>query len=83
MSMAVSFSKDIQPMFRAVDIDHMKVHGVILDDYQYMSDPTNSHAHAQAVLDSLKGQTMPPGGPFWTTEQLSLYDKWRTEGYQP
>ena len=38
--MAVSFSKDIKPLFREVDIDHMKVHGVNLDDYQYMSDAT-------------------------------------------
>jgi hypothetical protein len=83
MLMAISFSKDIKPMFRKVDIDHMKMHGVNLDDYQYMSDATNSYANAQAVQDSLAGQTMPPGGPFWTTEQLSLYDKWRTEGYQP
>jgi hypothetical protein len=30
--MPVSFSKDVTPMFRKVDIDHMKVHGVHLDD---------------------------------------------------
>jgi hypothetical protein len=22
-------------------------------------------------------------GPFWTPEQLALYDKWRIDGYQP
>ena len=66
-----------------VDIKHMKVHGVHLDDYQYMSDATNNYANAQAVQDSLAGQTMPPGGPFWTAEHLGLYDKWRTDGYQP
>jgi hypothetical protein len=81
--MAVSFSNDIKPMFRQVDIDHMKIHGVNLDDYQYMSDATKNYANARAVRDSLAGQTMPPAGPFWTTEQLGLYDKWRTEGYQP
>ena len=31
--MAVSFSNDIKPMFREIDIDHMKVYGVHLDDY--------------------------------------------------
>ena len=35
--MPVSFSKDIQPMFREVDIDHMRIHGVYLDSYEYMS----------------------------------------------
>jgi hypothetical protein len=69
-------------MFREVDIDHMKVHGVYLDDFQYMSDAANNYANAQAVLASLKGQTMPPGGPFWTAAQLSLFEKWRTDGYQ-
>ncbi len=81
--MAVSFSRDIKPMFRAVDIEHMKVHGVNLDEYRYMSDATNDHANAQAVHDSLAGQTMPPGGPFWTEEQLSLYSQWRSDGYHP
>jgi len=81
--MPVSFSKDIKPLFREVDIDHMKVHGVHLDDYQYMSDATNKHANAEAVQATLVGKTMPPGGPFWTAEQLGLYKQWRTEGYQP
>jgi hypothetical protein len=79
MPMAVSFSKDIKPLFREVDIDHMKVHGVNLDDYKYMSDATN----AQAVQNTLVRQTMPPGGPFWTKEQLALYDKWKSDGYLP
>ena len=70
-------------MFWEVDIDHMKVHGVHLDDYQYMSDATKNYANAEAVGAILAGQTMPPGGPFWTARQLDLYGKWRVEGYQP
>ena len=81
--MSVSFSRNIKPMFREVDIVHMKVHGVHLDDYQYMSDATKNYANAEAVQASLAGQTMPPGGPFWTAQQLDLYAKWRAEGYQP
>ncbi len=81
--MVVSFSKDVKPMFRDVDIDHMKVHGVHLDDFQYISDPTKQLCECRAVQDSLVGRTMPPGGPFWTEDQLGLYDKWRTDGYQP
>jgi hypothetical protein len=81
--MPVSFSKDVKPMFREIDINHMKVYNVYLDDFRYMSDPANNYANAQAVRDSLAGQTMPPGGPFWTVAQLALFDKWRIDGYQP
>lgn len=35
----VSFAKDIRPLFRPVDIAHMKPLGVVLDDYNYISDP--------------------------------------------
>ena len=35
----VSFERDIRPLFRAVDISHMEVHGIELDDYTLMSDP--------------------------------------------
>ncbi len=80
--MPVSFSKDIKPLFRQIDIDHMKVHHIDLDDYHYMSDATNNYANAQAVEKTLVDQSMPPGGPFWTTEQLALFAKWRSDGYQ-
>jgi len=32
----LTFEKDIKPMFRPVDIAHMKPMGVKLDDYGYM-----------------------------------------------
>jgi hypothetical protein len=35
----VSFARDIRPLFRPVDISHMKAHGIKLDDYTFMSDP--------------------------------------------
>jgi hypothetical protein len=81
--MAVSFANDIKPLFRTIDIDHMKKRGTKLDDYTYMSDPANDHKHAQDVEDRLSDQSMPPGGPYWTKEQLALYGKWRADGYKP
>ena len=45
----VSFAADIKPLFRPVDVAHMNVHGIKLDDYKYMSDPANNHANAEAV----------------------------------
>lgn len=83
----VSFAKDIKPLFRPVDIAHMKGFGVKLDDYIYMSDPANNHQNAQSVQEALSSQngnspTMPPGGPYWTQEQLALFAKWQSDGYQ-
>ena len=80
----VSFSADIKPLFRAVDISHMDQFGVELDNYSYMSNPDN----ANLVLATLsprdsKLPAMPPGGPYWTTAQLALFTQWQNDGYQP
>jgi hypothetical protein len=80
-SMPVSFARDIRPLFRLVDVEHMKRYKVLLDDYAYMSDPARDHGNAQAVEDTLVKQAMPPGGPFWTAEQLTLLRQWRSDGY--
>lgn len=81
--MPVSFKNDIQPLFRKIDVDHMKPKGVLLDDYPYMSDASNNYEHAQAVLDTLTKQSMPPGGPFWSQTMLDLFKKWMSDGYKP
>lgn len=85
---AVSFAKDIKPLFRAVDIEHMKRLGIDLDDYQYMADPANDHENAESVQQALTPQngdppSMPPEGPYWTPAQLALFAQWRADGYQP
>ena len=80
----VSFARDIIPLFRPVDIEHMKVHGVELDDYTFMSDPDN----ANRVLETLSPRddgppSMPPGGPYWTADQIALFAQWQNDGYRP
>lgn len=80
----VSFAADIKPLFRAMDITHMKPFGVELDDFTYMSDPNN----ANSVLKTLsahdgKPPSMPPDGPYWTAVQLALFIQWQKDGYQP
>ena len=79
--MKVSFATDIRPLFRAIDVAHMQKHGVMLDDFAYMSDPDS----ALAVQQTLTGNppSMPPGGPYWTPEQLDIYARWIADGYQP
>ena len=80
----VSFAADIKPLFHAIDVSHMKRYGVELDDYTYMSDPAN----ANSVLANLSPQngeppSMPPGGPYWTADQLALFAQWQKDGYRP
>ena len=55
----VSFASDVRPLFRSVDIEHMKGMDILLDDYKYMSDATNQYENAQRVYDSLTGKTEP------------------------
>ena len=81
--MPVSFERDIRPLFREIDIAHMNKYRVLLDNFAYMADPSNDHCNAQAVEDSLTNQSMPPGGPYWSNEQLVLYKQWRSDGYLP
>jgi len=81
--MGASFAKDIKPLFRPVDVSHMRPYRILLDDYKYMSDATNDHANAKGVLSTLKDQSMPPGGPFWSQEQLDLFSQWMADGYLP
>jgi hypothetical protein len=76
-----SFAVDIKPLFRALDVTHMKGGGVLLDDYTYMSQPAN----AQNVYDHLTGTAspqMPPGNP-WPQNQIDLFKKWMDEGLKP
>lgn len=79
----VSFAKNIKPLFRAIDIQHMKPLGVLLDSYDYMSDSSDNHAKARNVYSQLSSQSMPPGGPFWTASQLALFTGWMKGGFQP
>ena len=80
----VSFAGDIRPLFRAVDISHMKRYEVKLDDYAFMSSPDNANK-VLATLSPQDGEppTMPPGGPYWTADKLALFAQWQKDGYQP
>lgn len=80
----VSFLSDIKPMFRAIDIAHMKSYDVQLDNYTYMSNPENAD-RVLATLSPHDGEppTMPPGGPYWTETQLALFAQWQKDGYKP
>jgi len=77
--MAVSYAQDIRPLFTAMDVEHMKGFGVLLDDFGYMRDP----AHAQRVLDAVSAQAMPPGNsgePPWPPDRVQLFQDWIAAG---
>lgn len=80
----VSFAADIKPLFRPIDISHMRPLGIKLDEYAFMSIPDN----ANRVLATLSPRndeppSMPPGGPYWTPDQLALFAQWQKDGYNP
>jgi hypothetical protein len=80
--MAVSFAHDVRPLFTDMDVAHMRNSGVLLDNFDYMRDPT----HAQNVLDKVSAGTMPPrssGEPAWSPENVQLFRDWMAAGYQP
>lgn len=89
--MAISFAKDIKPLFRPKDIACMKPHGVELDSFEYMSDPKENpshpdHGNVRDVLDRLSGRIlprMPMGAPPWPDTQIKLLESWIKEGCLP
>jgi hypothetical protein len=80
----VSFAGDIKPLFRAIEVSHMKSYGVKLDDYTFMSNPDNANK-VLATLSPQDGEppSMPPGGPYWTPDKLALFAQWQEDGYRP
>jgi hypothetical protein len=79
----VSFARDIRGLFREIDVAHMKRSGHLLDNYAWMSDAANDHGNARGVLATVRGNppSMPPGGPYWSAEQVDLFARWMSGGY--
>ena len=74
-----SFAKDIRPLFRDVDVQHMTDLGLDLSDYQQVRD------RSADILMKVKLKTArrmpPPPDPAWTAEKIALFQKWVDEGY--
>lgn len=81
-AVAVSFAKQIVPLFRTIDVQCMRSRGVFLINYDYMKDPDN----ANMVLDMVSPDgdpRMPFGGPYWTDASIQLFQDWIKGGLQP
>ena len=79
--MALSYAKDIKPLFNAVDQDHMLNGAGMFDLWSY----DDVKANAEGIYDSVSAGRMPPkkdGGP-WSKDKMTKFKQWMDEGSQP
>ena len=77
---ALSFVKDIRPMFTDMDVAHMKPAGIDL------SSKESVQANAEAIYASVSRGTMPPsssGEARWTPEMCERFKRWQAQGFPP
>ncbi|HKE56583.1 MAG TPA: hypothetical protein VKB46_07775 [Pyrinomonadaceae bacterium] len=75
--MALSFAKDIRPLFRDTpDVDTMKPMGLDLSSYDNVKD------EAAGIYARLRDGSMPCDGA-WPEAQLALFKRWMDEGMAP
>jgi hypothetical protein len=77
---ALSFAKDIRPMFTDLDVAHMKPVGLDL------SDRANVEAHAEAIYTAVSEGSMPPGSSGearWSPEMCERFKQWQSQDCPP
>ncbi|MFZ1134189.1 MAG: hypothetical protein WAN69_04550 [Candidatus Korobacteraceae bacterium] len=75
--MALSFAKDIRPLFRDdPDVEAMKPFGMDLSLYDDVK------AQADNILARLEDGSMPCDDP-WPAAQIDRFKQWMTEGMAP
>lgn len=79
--MALSFAKDIKPMFTAMDQDHMLNQVGMFDLWSYDDVKSN----ATSIYSSVEAGTMPPSGSGaqWTPAMVAKFKRWMDDGFQP
>jgi hypothetical protein len=78
----VGYAKDIKPLFRGIDVNHMAAQGLDLNSYD---DVKNSAQEIYNRLTTNQQQLMPPtssGGP-WSVGKIARFKQWIDDGYQP
>ena len=75
---ALTYSHDIRPLFRDMDITCMGPRGKHLDDPAWMCVLTN----AQRVYNAVSAHRMPPDAP-WPPERVALFKQWIDQGLKP
>jgi hypothetical protein len=74
--MALSFAKDIRPMFRDTDVDAMKDFGLDLSSF------ADVKARAEGIYSTVHDGSMPCDKP-WPKEQVARFKRWMDEGMAP
>ncbi len=75
--MAVSFAKEIRPLFRDTpDVDTMKEYGLDLSSY------ADVKAQAQNIYARLLDESMPCDKP-WPQDRIAFFKRWMDEGMAP
>jgi hypothetical protein len=75
--MALSFAKDIRPLFRDdLDVSSMKDYGLDLSSYSHVK------TKAQSIYATLVDGSMPCDGA-WPADRIALFKKWMDEGMAP
>jgi hypothetical protein len=75
--MALSFAKDIRPLFRDdPDVEAMKPFGIDLSAYD------DVRAHAESILARLEDGTM-PCDEAWPQAQIDRFEQWMKDGMAP
>jgi len=74
---AVSFAKDIRPLFRDLDIEEMKFNR----DFD-LSNFEDVKRHYIDIAMQVEAKTMPCDEP-WTDARIALFAKWIEDGLQP
>jgi hypothetical protein len=69
---AVTYTKDIKPLFRESDRTAMKG---AFDLWSY----EDVRAHADAIASHLRDGSMPCDGP-WPVERVGLFNQWLADG---
>jgi len=76
-SSALSYEKNIRPLFTATDQAHMSF---MFDLWSY----EEVKSTATEIYDAVSNQTMPPPpkGP-WSQDQIDTFKTWMDDGFQP
>jgi hypothetical protein len=75
-SARLSFATDIRPLFRDVDVAHMKPLGYDLSDYDEVK------KNSDAIYAAVESGSMPPDTR-WTDATCAIFKAWQDEGCPP
>jgi len=70
-----SFARDIRPLFRDVDVEHMKNFGLDLSDYDQVKGSSQTILNLVSSRDD-QVRMPPPPDPPWTANQIDLLKQW-------